>query len=153
MNHALLRLPSLLVCLLFVQAIHADVDVKITFSENIVQFTDGRITAKNVRSQFDCGERIHGVFQLGNLESGSRKIHTQWRSPNGRVESVNKREIRIQSAQQIIFLSSSIEFSAGDPLSSIFDPAAGFEPYIGKWSAEVLIDNQLVKSAEFQVLC
>ena len=153
MKHASVRAHILVACFFIATAAWAEITIEIEFAEDISQYTDGRIEAKGSRSQFDCGQRIHGVFRLENLAPGSRKIHTRWRGPNGRIERVNKREIRIRSAQQVVFLSSSIEFAGGDPLSSLFDPAAGFEPYIGLWNAEVLVDNILVKSGKFQVLC
>ena len=149
--------PFTILCALFSGLLSslaiADTKVQIEFAQEITQYIDGRILTKNQRTRFDCGERIYGVFQLENLENGSHQILTQWKSPGDKIEQVNKRTIAISSARQVVFLSSSIEFAGGDPLSSIIDPAAGFEAYIGKWTVDVVVDDIILGSSSFQVLC
>ena len=78
---------------LFSVAAWSDTEVLIEFAQDITQYTDGRIKAKHLRDQFDCGERIYGVFQINNLENGERRITTQWKNPDGKVERTNKRRI------------------------------------------------------------
>ncbi len=141
------------VLVLLSSATWSDTEVTIEFSENIAQFTDGRVEPRNLRDKFDCGERIYGVFRLSNLENGERHIATQWKSPGGKVERTNKRRIRISSDDQFVFLSAFIEFASANSLSSIIDPASGIEPYIGQWTVDVIVDKNRIKSGHFQVLC
>jgi len=129
------------------------VEVEIEFAQNITQFTDGQIKAKHLQDQFDCGERIYGVFRINNLDNGERRIITQWKSPGGKIERTNKRKIHISSPDQLVFLSAFIEIVNANSLSAIIDPASGFEPYIGRWTVDVIVDETRIDSGHFRVLC
>jgi len=127
--------------------------VEIQFARSVVQFVDGRILPNGIRNRFDCNERIHGIFRITNLAMGKHALQTRWRSPTGKVERINSRRIRVRRPDRVVYLSSTIEFRGDSGVFALIDPSAGFEPYLGKWTVEAVVQGKVIGNAQFEVLC
>ena len=125
----------------------------VIFADEVRRFTDGTIIPANEQNKFDCRDRIHGIFMFAQLSPGEHQLQSRWHDPTGQVVQVNRRRVIVQSEQQNIYLSSSIEFRSSNGLMSMLDAASGLESYIGQWKVVLTSAGKAVGEGGFQVIC
>ena len=105
--------------------------------------------------EFACTDKIFTVLELNHYPNGKYQLSIQWIDPNDRVRETSRYPFNItkQNKPTKLWTWLSLSRAQGAGILAAFNPAAGLEEFIGKWRSEVRINNTLIGSADFMVLC
>ncbi len=129
------------------------VDASGAFGRDTRNFVDGRIELQDPATKFDCFERIWAVFSVTDLDAGKQRLVIHWQSPNDELLKSRQVTRRIRSADETVWISSFLALEGSSGLASILDLSAGYEPYIGRWKASLMLNGREIAAGNFQVLC
>lgn len=109
---------------------------------------------REAKLEFDCTDKIYAVTELSGYLPGQYDFSVKWKDPSGTQREHtqypfhvhNKREHRLWAW---LLLSR----ARGAGMLTFINPAAGLEEFIGEWTVEVSIDNEVVNSNKFIVSC
>ncbi len=115
----------------------------------------GKIEPQQVTNQFDCGDQIYAVVALDSQQEGEHQLDWVWRRPDRKIAERSTYQWLSRGDPQLINVARWIHFRQGRGTSMVglFDPAFGYESYIGEWQLELLLDHQPLIQKSFSVLC
>ncbi|NKB60787.1 MAG: hypothetical protein GKR95_01150 [Gammaproteobacteria bacterium] len=135
----------------------AQTDGSVILSNRITHYLDGRIGTNNPQQKFSCDQRIHSIIELSELPLGNHEIAVQWFGPSDKLEHIQNFKFAATASTKAtgkpVYLSSFIEFQSAGGLTSIFDPSAGLDAFIGDWRIVVLDNEENVALKRFSVIC
>jgi hypothetical protein len=144
---------GLLLLLAWTGMAHAEPVVEINFGASTRNFLDGRIEVVDAGESFDCSERIWGVVRVNGLPTGDNRLVIHWVSPHEERFLARPITKRVRDSNADVYISAFLELENSLNLVSFMDPAAGLEPYIGEWNAELFSNGVRVDGAPFNVIC
>lgn len=104
-------------------------------------------------SEFDCSDKVYAVMNLKGIELGKHQLAVLWYAPNEEVREHTKFEIFVRTPEVRQWAWLKLHRAFGASMLQLLNPAAGMEEFIGDWKVEVKIDNKLIVSKGFKVIC
>lgn len=105
------------------------------------------------QSNFDCDQKIFAVLLLENYPNKLHNIVVNWLDPYNKQRESTEIPTFISKDQVYTWSSLSLHRDVTAGMLQWINPAAGMEEFIGEWQVKVLIENELVQSEKFTVVC
>lgn len=105
------------------------------------------------QSSFNCDQKVFAVVTLHNYQKKTHNITVNWLDPHDKKREST--QIPVYPIKPITYTWASLALhrDATAGMLQWINPAAGMEEFIGEWQVKVLIDNELVESKKFTVVC
>jgi hypothetical protein len=105
-------------------------------------------------SEFDCTDKIYTVLELENFAVGKHKFSVRWIDPAGQLREHTQYPFNVQNAtEHRLWAWLLLSRARGAGMLTFVNPAAGLEEFIGEWKIEVRVDDKLLDSGKFNVIC
>jgi len=104
---------------------------------------------------FDCQARIYGVVVHYSLERGNHNLKVEWYGPKGELREVTRYPFKANGVSDTVWAWLHLK----RPPSAILDRmlfgnrSSGMEEFIGDWVVKFSIDEKLIETREFKVIC
>lgn len=108
------------------------------------------------QTQFECADKIYAVIKVVAPDKQKPSEHlliVNWLNPGNRLEQKTRYTFKSYGTGTQVWAWLKLSGSTGSSIGQIFDPSYGMDEFIGKWRAEVVIDNKKLVTLPFEVLC
>ena len=103
---------------------------------------------------FECSEQIFTVLEVSDYPAGKYDLAVKWIDPTRDVREHTQYPFTVGSAGNTkLWAWLELSRAPGAAMISWLNPAAGLEEFVGTWDVEVKIDNRLVSTLQFDVIC
>ncbi|MFT5571452.1 MAG: hypothetical protein ACI9FR_000366 [Cryomorphaceae bacterium] len=104
--------------------------------------------------EFDCTDKIYTVLELENFAVGKHQFSVRWIDPAGQLREHTQYPFNVQnSTEHRLWAWLLLSRARGAGMLTFVNPAAGLEEFIGEWKIEVRVDDKLLDSGKFDVIC
>ena len=105
-------------------------------------------------SEFDCTDKIYTVLELENFAVGKHQFSVHWIDPAGQLREHTQYPFNIQnSTEHRLWAWLLLSRARGAGMLTFVNPAAGLEEFIGEWKIQVRVDDKLLDTGKFDVIC
>jgi hypothetical protein len=139
--------------ILFIQIIFACLFVQKVNSENLTIFLTSDIKRKIHVNEFDCRQKIYIYAELRDLKEGSHAAEAHWKNPKDKLQQVSRHQFTTKSKDYNIWLWLKLHPSTGGKLFGDLDPSFGMGEFFGNWSVKLYLNDELVATKAFYVVC
>lgn len=106
-------------------------------------------------NNFDCGDKIYAIVELGGLRKTDHKLVVSWISPQKRLQEKTVYPFRAVSNPEILRVWLKLH---ADPYSAaeralFSDPSIGLSNFVGMWTAIFELDGLALEKKSFLVSC
>ena len=139
---------SWLLILFFSGTAHG-LEVETSFSSK----KSGPLPDRTNEREFTCSDTIYILIDATGLPEGVTPVEIHWIGPTRKRHELTEFEIYVDQPQNTIWAWLRLHPPSGTKLTRSFDPSYGMRQFIGKWGVKIHINNKLVDTAGFDVLC
>jgi len=105
------------------------------------------------KSSFDCDQKIFAVLLLQNYPEKTHNIFIKWIDPYEQERESTEIPTYTSKADVYTWSSLSLHRDVTAGMLQWINPAAGMEEFIGEWKVKVMIDDKLIVTEKFTVVC
>ena len=108
------------------------------------------------QQDFECSDTIYVVIEVtapDRQEASEHLLVVDWFNPADRPEQKTRFDFKSYGKGTRVWAWLRLSGTTGASIGQMFDPSFGMEDFIGKWRAEVRIDNEKLATLPFDVLC
>jgi len=110
--------------------------------------------AKEAITEFDCNDKIFTVVELQHYDTDTPyHLSVKWLNPDGNVQEHTQYPFNVSSSETRLWAWLSLSRATGAGMIQWLNPAAGLEEFIGEWEVQVRINDKMLDTKHFQVLC
>jgi hypothetical protein len=102
---------------------------------------------------FSCSDKIYTMTLVSGLTEALHTLVVDWIDPSGRRREHTVHEFRYWGGRQWMWAWLTLHPPRGAIALRLFNPSIGMREFIGTWTVKVIIDDQLLGQAKFEVLC
>ncbi|MEE9447778.1 MAG: hypothetical protein V3V09_07435 [Arenicellales bacterium] len=117
--------------------------------------TANDIPSATPEAQFDCSDKIYAVIEIKTAGSHNKEhqLVVNWMNPGNKLEEKTRYKFTSYGEGTRIWAWLTLSAPSGAAIGRIFDPAFGMASFIGKWRAEIKVDDKKIATHPFEVLC
>lgn len=108
------------------------------------------------QNDFECSDTIYIVVEVTDpvrQEPGEHLLIVDWFNPVSKLQEKTRIEFKSYGKGTRVWAWLRLSGSTGASIGQMFDPSFGMSEFIGKWRAEVRIDDEKLATHHFDVLC
>ena len=106
------------------------------------------------QQHFDCSEQIYTVLEMQDYPVGRYQLDVKWIDPAKNIRERTQYPFSVgASGDTKLWAWLALSRAPGAGMIAWLNPAAGLEEFVGTWDVEVKIDNRLVSTLHFDVVC
>ena len=102
---------------------------------------------------FNCSDQIYTMTSVRGLTEAAHTLVVDWIDPSGRRREHTVHEFQYWGGRQWMWAWLTLHPPRGAVALRLFNPSVGMREFIGIWTVEVMIDDQPLGQATFEVLC
>ena len=108
------------------------------------------------QNEFECADKIYAVVKVTAPDRQKASEHlliVNWLNPENHLEQKTRLNFKSYGRGTQVWAWLKLSGSTGASIGQIFDPSYGMDEFIGKWRAEIIIDDKKIATHPFDVLC
>ena len=108
------------------------------------------------QNDFECSDTIYIVVEVTaplRQEPSNHLLIVNWFNPADKLQDKTRIEFKSYGKGTRVWAWLRLSGSTGAAIGQVFDPSFGMSQFIGKWRADVSIDDTKTDSHHFDVLC
>ena len=108
------------------------------------------------QTDFECSDTIYIVIEVTDpvqQETSEHVLIVDWFNPADHIQEKTRIEFKSYGRGTRIWAWLRLSGSSGASIGQMFDPSFGMEEFIGKWHAEIRVDDEKIATHHFDVLC
>ena len=105
------------------------------------------------QDSFDCSQKVYLVVEMSGLEGDEHLLQVKWFDPRNKLEENTRYNFHYIGDGTRIWAWLRLSGPPGAAIGRVFDPSFGMGSFIGKWRAEVSVDDKHISTLKFEVLC
>ena len=112
--------------------------------------------ASKAKSNFECSDTIYVVVEVTapvRQETSEHLLIVDWFNPGNRLQEKTRIDFKSYGKGTRLWAWLRLSGTTGASIGQMFDPSFGMSEFIGKWRAEVRIDEKKIDTHQFDVLC
>lgn len=149
-----LLVATFIICLLSVQSVQAETEP--TFRSYITGEGGKNRPRGKAQTDFECSDTIYIVVEVTapvRQEPSDHLLVVNWLNPNDKLQEKTRIEFKSYGKGTRVWAWLRLSGSTGAAIGQVFDPSFGMSQFIGKWRADVSIDDTKTDTHHFDVLC
>lgn len=110
----------------------------------------------NAQNDFECSDTIYIVVEVTDpvrQKPSNHMLIVDWFNPGPKLQEKTRIEFKSYGKGTRVWAWLRLSGSTGASIGQMFDPSFGMSHFIGKWRAEVRIDDKKLDTHLFDVLC
>lgn len=143
-----------IICMLFGLSAHAESGP--TFRSYLTTEGSKNLPAAKALDNFECSDTIYIVVEVTapvRQKPSDHVLIVDWFNPGNRLQEKTRIDFKSYGKGTRIWAWLRLSGSTGAAIGQMFDPSFGMSEFIGKWRAEVRIDDKKIDTHRFDVLC
>ncbi len=149
-----LLVATFIICLLGVQSVQAESEP--TFRSYLTGEGGKNRPRGKAQNDFECSDTIYIVVEVTapvRQEPSDHLLIVNWFNPNDKLQEKTRIEFKSYGKGTRVWAWLRLSGSTGATIGQVFDPSFGMSEFIGKWRADVSIDDTKTDTHHFDVLC